>query len=62
MQCKQWRALTVGVAIVRELYGAMAADGAVAGIVVTSGRFSADAKAFASGRNVSLMMGKLSQV
>lgn len=58
VQCKHWRAQTVGVAIVRELYGAMAADGAVAGIVVTSGGFSADAKAFASGRNVSLMDGQ----
>jgi restriction system protein len=58
VQCKHWRAQTVGVAIVRELYGAMAADGAVAGIVVTSGRFSADAKAFASGRNVDLMDGQ----
>ena len=58
VQCKQWRAQMVGVAIVRELYGAMAADGAVAGIVVTSGRFSADAKVFASGRNVSLIDGQ----
>jgi restriction system protein len=58
VQCKHWRAQMVGVAIVRELYGAMAAYGAVAGIVVTSGSFSADAKAFASGRNVSLMDGQ----
>jgi restriction system protein len=58
VQCKQWRAQMVGVAVVRELYGAMAADGAVAGIVVTSGRFSADAKAFAAGRNVNLIDGQ----
>lgn len=56
-QCKQWRAFTVGVTVVRELYGVMAADGAAGGFVVTSGRFTDDAKAFASGRNITLMEG-----
>ncbi len=42
-------ALKVGVDVVRELYGVMAAKGATGGFVVTSGRFTEDAKAFAQG-------------
>ncbi|MDG0834797.1 restriction endonuclease, partial [Pelomonas saccharophila] len=57
VQCKQWRAFKVGVEVVRELYGAMAARGAAGGFVVTSGRFTEDAVAFASGRNVTLVDG-----
>lgn len=57
VQCKQWRATKVGVTIVRELYGVMAAKGAAGGVVVTSGSFTDDAKAFASGRNIELMDG-----
>ena len=57
VQCKQWRAFTVGVTVVRELYGVMAAKGAAGGFVVTSGRFTEEAKAFASGRNVKLVDG-----
>ena len=57
VQCKQWRAQTVGVPIVRELYGAMAAHGATGGFVVTSGRFAKPAIEFAEGRNVTLIDG-----
>jgi restriction system protein len=57
VQCKQWKAFTVGVTVVRELYGVMAADGAAGGFVVTSGRFTDEAKAFAIGRNVKLVDG-----
>lgn len=57
VQCKQWRAQQVGVPIVRELYGAMAAVGAAGGYVVTSGRFTAEARAFANGRNIWLVDG-----
>jgi restriction system protein len=57
VQCKQWRALSVGVSIVRELYGVMAARGAAGGFVVTSGRFTDDAVKFASGRNITLLDG-----
>jgi len=57
VQCKQWKAFTVGVTIVRELYGAMAANGAAGGMVVTSGRFTDEANAFAQGRNVTLIDG-----
>jgi restriction system protein len=57
VQCKQWKAAKVGVDVVRELYGVMAAQGAAGGFVVTSGRFTDDAMAFASGRNVKLVDG-----
>ena len=57
VQCKQWRAFKVGVDVVRELYGVMAAKGATGGFVVTLGRFTADAISFASGRNVTLVDG-----
>ena len=57
VQCKHWKARMVGVGVVRELYGVMAAQGAAAGFVVTSGRFTADALAFAKGRNVELIEG-----
>lgn len=57
VQCKQWKAFKVGVSTVRELYDVMAADGADAGFVVTSGRFTQEAVAFAAGRNIYLMDG-----
>ena len=57
VQCKQWRAYKVSVTIVRELYGVMAARGAAGGFVITSGNFTEDAKAFASGRNIELIDG-----
>lgn len=57
VQCKQWRALKVGVTVVRELYGLMAAGGATGGFVVTCGRFTEEARAFSSGRNVTLVDG-----
>lgn len=57
VQCKQWKAFKVGVAVVRELYGVMAASGAAGGFVVTSGRFTDEAIAFADGRNLQLVDG-----
>jgi restriction system protein len=58
VQCKQWRAQQVGVSVVRELYGVMAAERVAGGYVVTSGTFTKDAKEFASGRNIELIDGK----
>ena len=57
VQCKQWRAYRVGVNVVRELYGVMAARGAASGYVVTSGRFTEEARAFAEGRHIRLLDG-----
>lgn len=58
VQCKQWRAYQVSVQVVRELYGVMAAKGAAGGFVVTSGRFTEEAMAFARGSNVKLIDGR----
>ncbi len=57
VQCKHWRATKVPVAVVRELFGAMAAEGAASGFVVTAGEFTKDARDFAKGRNVELIGG-----
>jgi len=57
VQCKQWKAFKVGVTTVRELYGVMAASGAVGGFVVTSGVFTQEAKTFAAGINIELIDG-----
>lgn len=57
VQCKQWKAYSVGVNIVRELYGVMAAQGVAGGFVVTSGKFTKDAENFAEGRNIGLIDG-----
>jgi restriction system protein len=48
VQCKQWRKVTVGVEVVRQFKGAMAAAGVAAGFFVSSGRFTVDAEAFAN--------------
>ena len=45
------------VPVVRELYGVMAAKGASGGFVVTSGKFTVEAEAFAVGRNIRLLDG-----
>lgn len=58
VQCKQWKTFKVGVKIVRELYGVMAAKKAQGGVVVTSGVFTQEAKDFADGKNIDLMDGE----
>lgn len=58
VQCKHWKAYRVGVSVVRELYGLMFAKGALGGFVVTSGRFTQEAKDFAAGRNIRLVDGE----
>ena len=57
VQCKQWKAFKVGVNIVRELLGVMAARGAGGGFIVTSGVFTQEAKRFASDCNIKLIYG-----
>lgn len=59
VQCKQWKAINVGVTVIREFFGVMAAEGAAGGFVVTSGRYTAEAKEFAEGRNIQLVDGAL---
>ncbi len=57
VQCKRWRARRVGVKIVRELYGVIAAEDAAGGFVVTSGAFTKEASAFAAGKEIELLDG-----
>jgi restriction system protein len=47
IQCKQWKAYKVGVTTVRELLGVVVSENASQGIVVTSGRFTQEARTFA---------------
>lgn len=55
VQCKQWQANRVDIAVVRELLAAMRAERAVGCFIVTSGSFSDDARAFATGRAIRLV-------
>jgi restriction system protein len=48
LQAKHWKSRMVGVDRARELYGVAMADGVSTSILVTSGHFSEEAKAFAS--------------
>ena len=57
VQCKQWRSQKVGVKIVRELFGVMAASQASRGIIVTCGYFTQEAIDFASGKSIELIGG-----
>jgi restriction system protein len=58
VQCKQWKAYRVGVELVRELYGVIAARKAAGGFLVTSGAFTDEAARFAAGLEVELIDGK----
>lgn len=58
VQCKHWKRKKVGVAIVRELLGAVASEGAQFGIVVTSGDFTNEAREFAAINPIRLMDGQ----
>ena len=58
VQCKRWKTKKVPLAIVRELLGAMTAESATQGIVITTSTFTADAQAFASKHNIQLIDGQ----
>jgi restriction system protein len=57
VQCKHWRASKVPVEVVRELAGVMPFRRAATGYIVTSGRFTDAAEAFAHGRGIQLVNG-----
>ena len=57
VQCKRWRERPVGVKVVRELLGVVAAEKATGGIVVTVGRFTREAQEFARDVAVELVDG-----
>jgi len=57
VQCKHWKTYRVGVSVVREMLGLMAARSAAEGCVITSGRFATEARRFAAGHALSLIDG-----
>jgi len=57
IQCKQWRNMKVGVKVVRELFGIVAAEHATCGVVITSGIFTQEARNFAAGKPIDLVEG-----
>jgi restriction system protein len=58
VQCKQWRSWKIGVKVVREMYGLMAARHASGVIIITSGMFTQEAKTFALGEPIDLVEGR----
>jgi restriction system protein len=58
VQCKHWRNKKVGVNVIREQFGIMAAESVSEGFVVTSGQFTEDAYAFARGKPLKLIDGE----
>jgi len=58
VQCKHWRSQQVGVSVVRELNGVVAAEGAAGGFVVTGGQFTREARAFARKTRIELIDGE----
>lgn len=57
VQCKHWRSRSVGVSVVRELHGVIAAHGAAGGAIVTAGRFTPEAREFAKRTKIELLEG-----
>jgi restriction system protein len=57
VQCKRWQSRTIGVEMVRELYGAMTGEEAHGAIFVTSGSFTPDAIDFARDKPIKLVDG-----
>ena len=57
VQCKHWKSKSLGVKIVRELYGVMTAAKANNGILATFGDFTQEAKSFAKGKPIQLITG-----
>jgi restriction system protein len=57
VQCKQWKQWTVGVKPVRELAGVIAGAEVAGGFFVISGRYTEEARRFASSVNIELIDG-----
>ena len=58
VDCRHWSALEVGANAAGQLYGAMGRLDAKGGFVVTAGKYTPDALAFARGLNVELIAGR----
>lgn len=57
VQCKHWRIQRVGAPVVREQFGLLAHHGAAHVVIVTTGDFTAQARAFARGKPIELVAG-----
>jgi restriction system protein len=57
VQCKHWRTQRVGAPVVREQFGLLAHHCAAAVVIVTTGDFTAEARAFAQGKPIELVAG-----
>lgn len=57
VQCKRWKKYSVGAPIIRELYGLLVDQKANEAILVTSGKFTREAEAFAKGKPLQLVDG-----
>lgn len=57
VQCKRWKTQSVGAPVIREMFGLLAHHNAARVIVVTSGRFTREAIAFAEGKPIDLIDG-----
>ena len=57
VQCKNWRRRSVGVKVVREMYGVVTDEDAEAVFIVCSGGFTSDATRFAEGKPIRLLGG-----
>ena len=58
VQCKRWKNTQVSVSPIRELYGVMVAEKAVACVFVSSGRYTQEAESFANGKPIELIDGE----
>jgi len=57
VQCKHWKAKSVGAKAVRELYGIMTAESVRHGVIVTYGSFTPEAIKFARANSIALIDG-----
>ena len=59
VQCKQWKTLSVGAPVVREMFGILKAGQADEFIIVASGKFTKEAMDFARGKPIRLVDGPI---
>lgn len=56
-QCKRWKSFSIGVPLIRELYGVMTAERANDCVFVSSGNYTAEARLFAEDKPIWLIDG-----
>lgn len=61
VQCKHWKTRSVGISVIREMFGLMVAESADEVWVIASGAFTTEAQAFARGKPIRLIDGEVLQ-